>query len=63
MVSFFKELESRSDFLIFTGLILANKFNADLNLSKPLSGLNSLGKLSYFTSPTQAKRTASLALH
>ena len=63
MISFFKELESRRDFLIFTGLILANKFNADLNLSKPLSGRNSLGKVSYFISPTQAKSTASHALH
>ena len=62
-ISFFKVLESISDFLIFTGRMFAKRFNADLNLSKPLSGLNSLGRESYFISPTHANRTASLLLH
>jgi len=63
MISFFNVLASNRDFLILTGLIFAKRFRADLNLSNPLSGLNSLARESFFISPTHAISTASLFLH
>ena len=48
------KLESSKGSIIFTGLIFANRSSSDLNLKSPVSGLLSLGILSYFGSPMAA---------